>query len=131
MAIDLKELRIGSHVEVIGVRVRVDQINRQGIGNFDPRMADGYEIEMEHLAPIPITPELLTELGFEYRPVVLLWRKEQTDTTPFIGFDVMHNGMFRMTVSDDTMVYGNIVCKYLHEAEAFLYLTTKQELIND
>ena len=81
MAIDIKSLRIGSHILVDGVRARVAQLNTISWGKKPAYHVwargaspdDGVVREVGCLAnddaiePIPITPDLLKELsGFEY-----------------------------------------------------------------
>lgn len=69
MAIDPKELRIGSHVEynderciVVGI-ADLGSALRSGVAL---RCDDGVILNVDPnlIIPIPITPELLTELGF-------------------------------------------------------------------
>lgn len=139
--IDPKELHIGSHVMVGGVRARVTDIE----SNYDwsgdtllsvvavidgERRTRGAFSQNEGVEPIPITAELLTELGFEKAPFKS-YRRDLGEFEPFIRFYYIADGRWRMEVSDDARNYGNIVCKNLHQAEAFLYLTTKTELIKD
>ena len=89
MAVDIKSLRIGSHILINGVRVRVTQLNtinwgRKPVYHVWARGAspdDGVVREVgcfahdEAVEPIAITPELLKELGFEWRKDSSCWRR--------------------------------------------------------
>lgn len=133
MAIDPKELRIGSHVEYKGERWEVAYITPKtkvlyyALFQKNRPLLEVFPLEVN---PIPITAELLEELGFE-KARFKSYRRDLGELHPFMHFHYIADGCWRMEVSDDTRNYGNIVCKYLHQVEAFLYLTTKQELIND
>ena len=74
MAIDIKSLRIGSHILVDGKRVRVmaiDALNRMiGINAYqtdDNGVKHPFGYEIEEVEATPIIPELLKELGFKFR----------------------------------------------------------------
>ena len=74
MSVDIKSLRIGSHILVDGKRVRVmaiDALNRMiGINAYqtdDNGVKHPFGYEIEEVEAIPIIPELLKELGFEFR----------------------------------------------------------------
>lgn len=77
MAVDVKTLRIGSHVEYEGKRVRVALVRDDGcICEYKDNGQDvivGLGVEKK---PIPITPDLLKELGFEWRESSSCWLKE-------------------------------------------------------
>lgn len=147
MALNINTLTIGSHVLLIdneivpgitylekGVRYKVT-----GIDSFNNliSLGDKYEerygikhalsFKPDKLDPIPITEELLTELGFGF-----------FNNTEWIYDD---NNM-EITLNKDESDYwellvvnykehldSNTHVKYLHELEAFVYLTTKQRLI--
>lgn len=121
--INIKSLRIGSHVSVDGKRVRVCGITRRKIGNHHPderpdahlRYARIHEVE-----PISITPELLTELGFEYKDKGCWshWWK----------------GIFHLTRRDESPYWdydGDISVQHLHELENLFYMIYETELIPD
>lgn len=77
MAVDIKSLCIGSHVMWNGKRRRVDAITEDSIAF---RIADSERKEydnatIEQIEPIAITPELLKELGFEWRKDSSCWRR--------------------------------------------------------
>lgn len=122
MAVDIKTLRIGAHISIGGKRVRVCGITQRKIGYHHPderpdahlRYARIHEVE-----PIAITPGLLEELGFE---------EDKTDIVKrvggyFIYFHQINNLRLRVSLEEENCtVYGNTLCRYLHEAEAFLAL---------
>lgn len=72
MAIDIKSLRIGSHILVNGKRERVRGLDEDNglIIRFPAEYVLASEVE-----PIAITPELLKELGFEWRKDSSCWRR--------------------------------------------------------
>ena len=80
MAVDIKTLHIGSHVLVGGKRVRVCGITKCKIGYHHPDDRPNANLgyaRIHEVEPIPITPDLLKELGFEYRKDSSCWRKYQ------------------------------------------------------
>lgn len=124
MAIDVKTLRIGSHILVDGKRERVRGLDEDNglIIRFPAEYVLASEVE-----PIAITPELLKELGFE---------DDKTDIVKrvggyFICFHQINNLRWRVSLEEENYTnYGNTLCRYLHEAEAFLALHGV-ELIQD
>lgn len=125
MAIDPKELRLGSHVEYKDYRCVVVAIAdltsalRSGVAlkvdsevmlNADPNL----------IAPIPITSELLTELGFECKDKIYWehWFKG--------GFDIERD--------KDSKYFdysSELRIEYLHELENLYYMIYGVELITD
>lgn len=84
MAVDVKTLRVGSHINLCGKRQRIMAIDAQnGLIGVDAYKTDengvkhplGYKVE--DIEPISITPEILKELGFEWREDSSCWRKYQ------------------------------------------------------
>ena len=138
MAIDIKELRVGSIVSIGGQMRRItaiDALNKQiGIDAYATdakgvKRPFGYKIE--DIEPIPITEELLTELGFENtsstRRIVYTKGREYDD----LWVEVRNlKDRWEVFVSDNDWD-GRMAVRYLHELEAFLYLSTKIELIKD
>lgn len=134
--IDIRELRIGSHVLFKGERVKIESIDIHGAVRCSPKgYRDWHETDAEKLDPIPITEELLKELGFE-KETSNAFRKYYCESEYFerivscCFMDGVNGGSWTVKYWDD----GNRNCffdeiLYLHELEAFVYLTTKQELI--
>lgn len=117
MSIDIKTLRIGAHISIGGKRERVRGMDEDNglIIRFPAEYVMANDVE-----PIRITPELLTELGFECRREAcwLHWWRD--------GFDLQHR--------DESEYYhfrGDMGLKYLHELESLYYLIYEQELIPD
>lgn len=160
--IDINELRVGAHIIVNGIRAKIVgisnpsglenglyQISAEAIPPLSGKktvvicMAKSGEIE-----PIPITAELLQELGLAKScgdvvafidtksakvmaekngenviPTIEVWQDEYT--RPYWIVAVMcSNG-------DIPLPHGRIAVRYLHELEAFVYMTTKTELIKE
>lgn len=151
MAIDPKELRIGSHILVNGVRVEIECItNNSQIGYYLPNYDDweACSPDRDWVEPIPTTEELLTEEGFV---------KDEVPTYPIITirFIDAESAKYKVTqdmlvlpriaiqyietpnpywiadVYDGYTVYNRMDIRYLHELEAFLYLINKNELIKE
>lgn len=133
MSVDIKSLRIGSHVMWNGKRRKVDAITEEGIAfriaDTERKMYDSATIES--VEPIAITPELLKELGFEFR---------KSAGGSWCISDKKGGYFYATVCSDSTCVVthypdfgfqSRVVCTYLHELEAFAYLIAKTELIPD
>jgi len=109
MAIDIKSLRIGSHILVDGERERVRGLDEDNglIVRFPAEYVLVSEVE-----PIAITPELLKELGFE---------DDKTDIVKrgggyFICFHQINNLRWRVSLEGENCTnYGNTLCRYLKE----------------
>lgn len=126
MAVDIKMLRIGSHVEYEGKRVRVALVREDGcICEYKDNGQDvviGIGIEKN---PIPITPDLLKELGFEdcakRRWHTEDWEKRWGECQ-YLSFTKLYRGEWRVRYFDGAKDRGQTVVRYLHETEAFLAL---------
>ena len=152
MAIDIKSLRIGSHILVDGVRARVAQLNTISWGKKPAYHVwargaspdDGVVREVGCLAnddaiePIPITPDLLKELsGFEYHEYDNgnLWEWRFDDLYKACGYLEFDD--------DDTLTWRGRLwrmdeietdfrrVRYLHELENLFYMFYEKELIPD
>ena len=117
--IDIRTIRIGSHVSVDGKRARVIGIERSGLIELEATDGDLLRVLINDVEPISLTPELLTEIGFE---------EDKTDIVKrvsgyFIYFHQINNLRWRVSLEEENCtVYGNTLCRHLHEAEAFLAL---------
>lgn len=146
--IDVKELRIGSHIEHDGKRRRIDYINCNGeIGEIyisNPKWSQEVRAE-EHskhnwccnqVNPIPLTKDLLIELGFESDKAIDGFIAKRIDRNfVCIQFDTDGKMISAGTVNLDaksghaSRIYGDIGYKYLHQLENFVYLAIGKELI--
>lgn len=145
--IDLKQLRIGSHVEMCGKRQKITALyapqGQIGIDAFKDGV-DGTKhpiaYETDTFKPIKVTNKLLEEMGFKptencFRPANYILSRE------IIGFDVLVFYWGDKRESDTewnvqiTNAKDNLVLDadftYLHELETYVYLTTGEELIKD
>ncbi len=138
--IDVKELRIGSHILAGGVRARVIDIHKKCLSSKDYP----YQIFVEgvspddgekkvvgglsdNLEPIPLTAELLQEIGFERLAQLgsmSTWARDD------IYISIVGERVAARIVNDKNDLSIPSI-RYLHELEAFVYLTTKQELIKE
>ena len=131
MAVDVKTLTIGSHILVNGKRERVGGIRPvrspfnvfQVIIQHEAKIFSslGYVPSTSNtIEPIPITPELLKELGFKSKREGC-WEHWWKDC-----FDLQHR---------DESVYwhfhGDIGIEYLHELEDLYNLVYGVELIKE
>lgn len=145
--IDVKELRIGSSVLVNGVRAKVIDIHRdilnsqkssyrvfvEGISPETGKLMQvgGYEFD-----PIPLTEELLKELGFKedkepeegwYFGIEKVFLKEfdsPIEEDYYISMAQYEGGLYQLQVLG-TIAY----VRDLHTLQNLIYLTTKKELI--
>lgn len=134
MSIDIKTLRIGSHVLMNGVRAKVVRLNTvkysetetfhilvRGVSPDTGREGEcGCFADDKAVQPIPITPELLAELGFQYRDNTY-WERW------FLGsFDIE-----RKEGSSYFDYNSEIRLEHLHELEDLYYLIYGVELIKE
>lgn len=145
MGVDIKTIRIGSHILVDGVRARVVQLNTvrydkneafhllvRGISPNTGEVGEaGCFVDDDAVEPIPITPELLKELGFKFR---------KSAGGSWCISDKKGGYFYATVCSDSTCIVthypdfgfqSRVVCTYLHELEAFTYLIAQTELIPD
>ncbi len=138
--IDIKELRIGSHILAGGVRARVIDIHKKCLEteNFPYQVfVEGFSPDdgekkvvggmSENLDPIPLTAELLQELGFEtlaQSGSMSSWARDD------IYISIVGECVSARIVNDKNDLYISSI-RYLHELEVFVYLTTKQGLIKE
>lgn len=119
MAVDVKTLRIGSHILVDGKRERVRGLDEDDglIVRFPAEYVMANEVE-----PIPITAELLKELGFVNTSSTrrITYTKESEYEDSWIEFKNL-KGRWDLFVSNNNLD-GRTPVRYLHEAEAFLAL---------
>ena len=140
---DIRELRIGNSVLVNGVKAKVIDIHKD-VMNWDKSpyrifvegispetgelMQVGAFVASDSVQPIPITEELLKELGFEKSETNQYdWYKYIDDFSIFIK--IFKRGRCRAEVYSEFSHHGNMVCYYLNELEQFVFMTTKKELI--
>lgn len=120
MAVDVKQLRIGSHISINGERVEVESLQGGDIVGYITPDNDWFATESWRFEPIPITPELLAELGFQYRDNTY-WERW------FLGgFDIE-----RKEGSSYFDYNSEIRLEYLHELEDLYYLIYGVELIKE
>lgn len=132
---DIRELRIGSHVLYEGERVKIDQISQFGnIGLVDIAHT---LVSPKDLSPIPITEELLKELGFEEDEepedgwdygIEKVFSKEYDAPIeceyPCVSVAQYQRGLYHLQVEGTTAYVRD-----LHTLQNFVFMTTKKELI--
>lgn len=133
MAVDIKQLRIGSHVLLSreNKRVRIGGITKRKIGYH--RRADKTDhlayARLNEIEPIAITPELLVELGFEKTPDVNIWRKQYSQSILILR---RHNHeRWSCSVWQDGGCRAVMNFCRLHQFEYIIYLTLGMELIEE
>lgn len=115
--IDIKTLRVGSHILVNGKRERVRGLDEDNglIVRFPAEYVNANEVE-----PIPITAELLVELGFRKEDGFMrLWSKDDNGHFSYIEFSAIRDKWRLYPSGTDG---SQTVVRYLHEAEVFLAL---------
>lgn len=131
MRIDVKTLRIRSHVEYDGKQMVVASVsnkpmNCENLILIEPSTLTLYKnVNSYDVEPISITPELLKELGFEdcakKRWHTEDWEKRWGECQ-YLSFTKLYRGEWRVHYFDGAKDRGQTVVRYLHEAEAFLAL---------
>lgn len=115
--IDIRQLTIGSHILVGGKRERVRGLDEDNglIIRFPAEYVSASEAES-----ISLTPELLTELGFEFRDLGFaeLWKRGDFD------LEHKHHSVY-------WECKGGVNIEFLHELENLYYLIYETELIPD
>lgn len=117
--IDVKSLRIGSHILVDGKREHVRGMDEDNglIVRFPAEYVMASECE-----PIPLTPALLEELGLinisSSRRIIFINGNEEDN--PWIEFRNLKDRWELLVCNDGWQ--GQSVVRYLHEAESFLAL---------
>lgn len=123
MSINISTLHIGSHVLVDGKRVRVCGITKRKIGYHHPGGRKDTHLcyaRLNEVEPIRITPELLTEIGFEHKDHGY--------------FELWWKGGFTLTHKPESVYYthdGGIDVEFLHELESLYCIIYGVELIKD
>lgn len=128
--IDVKSLRIGNFVLLDGERVEIDEISISGQVGCITQDNDWLGVDAnDRLSPIPITEELLTELGFEKikDPQYDYAKRYENNRKLFVT--IITGGVVRIEAWDNVIHRGNMICQYLHEIQNFVFMTTKKELI--
>lgn len=137
--IDAKELRIGSHISVRGVRCRIESIQGDGslVGYITPQ--DDWEATdptNDWIEPIPITEELLTDIGFKkclYGEDFVVLEKLFGDYICDIGIQKdrpICTGL-KNYKRDESLFGYSMRTPYLHILENFIYLMLHKELIKE
>lgn len=128
--IDIKTLRIGSHVQHHGKRKIVLSIGGDTVYLLPSSVSSvAHVAKTDEIEPIPITPALLKELGFKYR---------KSAGGSWCISDKKGGYFYATVASDSTCIVthypdfgrqSQAVCANLHELETFVYLIAKTELI--
>ena len=156
MSIDIKTLRIGSHVLANGVRARVVKIDEpvseseypqcvilrfKAMINGELRCTGCLGDAERKVEPIAITPTLLTELGFkpdcdERLSELTYWRKIHKGYPLEMTYWGKHSNSQGRDWSihidnPDYETLGGMDVAYLHELETVVYIATGEELIEE
>lgn len=126
--IDVKTLRIGSHVEYDGRMAKIVSLAPYSYCDCVVLSTDEFGIPsryvihdgLKDLQPIHITPKLLEELGFEYRDNTY-WERW------YLGSLTIEKKEYSSYFDYD----GNIRLKYLHELENLFYMIYNEELTTE
>lgn len=131
--IDIKSLRVGSHILVNGKRERVRGLDEDNglIVRFPAEYVMANEVE-----PISITPEILTESGFKYHEYDngKLWEWNFSDgykAYGFLEFDEDTTTIWRGRAWNMKEVEIEFYVEYLHDLENIFYMFYGVELIKE
>lgn len=131
--VDIKTLRIGSHVLVDGKRERVRGLDEDNvlIIRFPAEFVMVNEFE-----PISITPEILTEIGFKYHEYDngKLWEWDLPDGYKdygYLEFDEETTTIWRGRLWSTKEIEVEFKVEYLHDLENIFYMFYGVELINE
>lgn len=131
--IDIRELRINNTVWFNDKRVKITAIdNTDDVPFVKTSFRDDKWLHAKLIDPIPITEELLKELGFKKNntDLDLDYEKFPKDRLGIFIKGIKEN-LIRVEIWDNVIKKGDMLCQYLHELETFVYLTTKKELKYD
>ncbi len=142
MAVDVKTLRIGSHVEYEGKRMIVAAVsgkimNADNLTLIDQstltlyKSVNGYDV-----MPISITPEILTEIGFKYHEYDngKLWEWDLPDGYKdygYLEFDEETTTIWRGRLWYQKEHEVDLRVEYLHDLENIFYMFYGVELIKE
>lgn len=133
MAVDIKSLRIGSHILVNGKRERVRGLDEDNglIIRFPAEYVNANEVE-----PISITPEILTEIGFKYHEYDngKLWEWDLPDGYKdygYLEFDEETTTIWRGRLWSMKEIEVEFKVEYLHDLENIFYMFYGVELIKE
>lgn len=131
--IDVKTLRIGSHILVNGKRERVRGLDEENglIVRFPAEYVMANEAEA-----ISITPEILTEMGFKYHEYDngKLWEWDLPDGYKdygYLEFDEDTTTIWRGRLWSMKEIEVEFKVEYLHELENLFYMFYNKELIKN
>lgn len=133
MAVDIKTLRIGSHILVNGKRERVRGLDEDNglIIRFPAEYVMANEVE-----PIKITPEILTEIGFKYHEYDngKLWEWDLPNVYKdygYLEFDEETTTIWRGRLWSMKEIEVEFKVEYLHDLENIFYMFYGVELIKE
>lgn len=133
MAVDIKTLRIGSHILVNGKRERVRGLDEDNglIIRFPAEYVMANEVE-----PIKITPEILTEIGFKYHEYDngKLWEWDLPNGYKdygYLEFDEETTTIWRGRLWSMKEIEVEFKVEYLHDLENIFYMFYGVELIKE
>ena len=135
MAVDVKTLRIGSHVLMDGVRAKVIKVENSGIVGCKTDN-DWLNVTADDITPIPITHEILTEIGFDYHEYDngKLWEWDLPDRYKCYGyleFDEDTTAIWQGRLWYQKEYEVDLRVEYLHDLENIFYMFYGVELINE
>lgn len=136
MAVDIKQLRIGSHLSINGERVEVESLQGGDLVGCITPDNDWFATESWRFEPIRITPEILTEIGFKYHEYDngKLWEWDLPDGYKdygYLEFDEDTTTIWRGRLWHMKEVEMEFKAEFLHELENIFYMFYGVELIKE
>lgn len=133
MAVDIKTLKIGSHILVDGKRERVRGLDEDNglIIHFPAEYVMANEVK-----PIKITPEILKEIGFKYHEHDngKLWEWDLPNGYKdygYLEFDEETTTIWRGRLWSMKEIEVEFKVEYLHDLENIFYMFYGVELIKE
>ena len=132
--IDIRDLRINNTVWFNDKRVKITAIDNMDDEPFvKTNFRDDKWLHAKLIDPIPITQELLKELGFEVRVLTYKLKAEIEIDEFFISLDKVKNAdFFELYIYNQSLRESqNMLVRDLHTLQNFVFITTKKELKYD
>lgn len=143
MAVDIKSLRIGSHINLCSKRRRITAIDALngaigmcGYLTDENSVKHPFVYKVEDVEPISITPEILTEIGFKYHEYDngKLWEWDLPDGYKDYGYLEFDEGtatIWRGRLWNMKEIEVEFKVEYLHDLENIFYMFYGVELIKE
>lgn len=114
MTVDVKQLRIGSHILVNGKRERIRGLDEDN--GLIVRFPAEY-VKTSEVRPISISPKLLKELGFEYKKDISAYYKVFIEQWCFVKKENKNWKLVLYSLNDSPQNRVILYAQHLHQLE--------------